>query len=168
MSTAWMWSLAHNRYFAIIPITSRWRKSPRPPSRLFNTSRGTCSLSVMRRCMVQSIGRITLPPAHEDEVVVEQTRSSPFHSQGVEVRFSSEDSFRSDLVDLLSLYQAMDVSSHHQSDLSLLRQDQSYRSFSKRCSNVLRTIVHPSRDCLMSLSPSSYWLEQRMLPSGQL
>lgn len=31
-----------------------------------------------------------------------------FHSQGVEVRFSSEDSFRSDLVDLLTLYKAVD------------------------------------------------------------
>jgi hypothetical protein len=31
-------------------------------------------------------------------------------SKGVEVRFSSEDSFRSNLVDLLSLYQAVDVS----------------------------------------------------------
>ncbi|KAG8423927.1 homocitrate synthase lys21 [Metarhizium acridum] len=30
-------------------------------------------------------------------------------SQGVEVRFSSEDSFRSDLVDLLSLYKAVDA-----------------------------------------------------------
>jgi homocitrate synthase len=30
------------------------------------------------------------------------------HSQGVEVRFSSEDSFRSDLVDLLTLYKAVD------------------------------------------------------------
>lgn len=29
-------------------------------------------------------------------------------SQGLEVRFSSEDSFRSDLVDLLSLYRAVD------------------------------------------------------------
>lgn len=29
-------------------------------------------------------------------------------SQGVEVRFSSEDSFRSDLVDLLTLYKAVD------------------------------------------------------------
>lgn len=28
--------------------------------------------------------------------------------QGVEIRFSSEDSFRSDLVDLLSLYKAVD------------------------------------------------------------
>lgn len=31
-----------------------------------------------------------------------------FNSQGVEVRFSSEDSFRSDLVDLLTLYKAVD------------------------------------------------------------
>lgn len=30
-------------------------------------------------------------------------------SQGVEVRFSSEDSFRSDLVDLLTLYKAVDA-----------------------------------------------------------
>ena len=30
------------------------------------------------------------------------------NSQGIEVRFSSEDSFRSDLVDLLSLYKAVD------------------------------------------------------------
>lgn len=30
------------------------------------------------------------------------------NSQGVEVRFSSEDSFRSDLVDLLTLYKAVD------------------------------------------------------------
>lgn len=30
------------------------------------------------------------------------------YSQGVEVRFSSEDSFRSDLVDLLTLYKAVD------------------------------------------------------------
>lgn len=30
------------------------------------------------------------------------------HSQGVEVRFSSEDSFRSDLSDLLTLYKAVD------------------------------------------------------------
>lgn len=29
-------------------------------------------------------------------------------SKGIEIRFSSEDSFRSDLVDLLSLYQAVD------------------------------------------------------------
>lgn len=29
--------------------------------------------------------------------------------EGVEVRFSSEDSFRSDLVDLLSLYKAVDA-----------------------------------------------------------
>ena len=33
-------------------------------------------------------------------------------SKGLEVRFSSEDSFRSDLVDLLSLYQAVDKVSH--------------------------------------------------------
>jgi homocitrate synthase len=32
-------------------------------------------------------------------------------SKGLEVRFSSEDSFRSDLVDLLSLYQAVDKAS---------------------------------------------------------
>lgn len=30
------------------------------------------------------------------------------NSKGVEVRFSSEDSFRSDLVDLLTLYKAVD------------------------------------------------------------
>ena len=30
-------------------------------------------------------------------------------SQGLEVRFSSEDSFRSDLVDLLTLYKAVDA-----------------------------------------------------------
>lgn len=29
-------------------------------------------------------------------------------SQGVEVRFSSEDSFRSDLVDLLNIYKSVD------------------------------------------------------------
>ncbi len=32
-----------------------------------------------------------------------------FSSEGVQVRFSSEDSFRSDLVDLLSLYKAVDA-----------------------------------------------------------
>ena len=116
-STEWMWSLAHYRYFASLPITSRWRKSPRQLSRSFNTSRGMCSLSVTRRCIVRSLGHTTLPPAHE--VIVEQSPSSPFHSQGVQVRFSSEDSFRSNLVDLLSLYQEMDVSTHHQGDLSL-------------------------------------------------
>jgi homocitrate synthase len=31
------------------------------------------------------------------------------NSKGVEVRFSSEDSFRSDLVDILALYQAVYV-----------------------------------------------------------
>lgn len=36
-----------------------------------------------------------------------------FHSQGREVRFSSEDSFRSDLVDLLSLYKAVDAVGVH-------------------------------------------------------
>ncbi|KAK5630172.1 hypothetical protein RRF57_005887 [Xylaria bambusicola] len=36
-----------------------------------------------------------------------------FSSQGVEVRFSSEDSFRSDLVDLLSLYKAVDKAGVH-------------------------------------------------------
>lgn len=35
------------------------------------------------------------------------------HSQGREVRFSSEDSFRSDLVDLLSLYKAVDAVGVH-------------------------------------------------------
>ena len=63
--------------------------------------------------MVQNLGCITLPPAAGHELVVEQTRNSSFHSQGIQVRFSSEDSFRSNLVDLLSLYQEMDVSSHH-------------------------------------------------------
>jgi len=29
-------------------------------------------------------------------------------SKGIEIRFSSEDSFRSDLVDLLSIYKAVD------------------------------------------------------------
>lgn len=31
-----------------------------------------------------------------------------YNSKGIEVRFSSEDSFRSDLVDILSLYKAVD------------------------------------------------------------
>jgi hypothetical protein len=35
------------------------------------------------------------------------------NSQGVEVRFSSEDSFRSDLVDLLTLYKAVDKAGVH-------------------------------------------------------
>lgn len=35
-------------------------------------------------------------------------------SHGIEIRFSSEDSFKSDLVDLLSLYSAVDkVGVHH-------------------------------------------------------
>ncbi len=34
-------------------------------------------------------------------------------SKGLEVRFSSEDSFRSDLVDLLSLYRAVDQAGVH-------------------------------------------------------
>ena len=34
-------------------------------------------------------------------------------SQGLEVRFSSEDSFRSDLADLLSLYKAVDNAGVH-------------------------------------------------------
>jgi homocitrate synthase len=37
-----------------------------------------------------------------------ESHTYTFHSQGVEVRFSSEDSFRSDLVDLLTLYKAVD------------------------------------------------------------
>lgn len=35
-------------------------------------------------------------------------RTNIWNSQGVEVRFSSEDSFRSDLVELLTLYKAVD------------------------------------------------------------
>jgi homocitrate synthase len=35
-------------------------------------------------------------------------KTNNYNSKGVEVRFSSEDSFRSDLVDLLTLYKAVD------------------------------------------------------------
>ena len=42
------------------------------------------------------------------ERIYEVRPSSNFAHTGIEVRFSSEDSFRSDLVDLLSIYQTVD------------------------------------------------------------
>ncbi|KAH6605459.1 putative homocitrate synthase [Trichoderma cornu-damae] len=49
----------------------------------------------------------------KDMVTIEKTAIEVINyvkSRGIEVRFSSEDSFRSDLVDLLQLYRAVDVS----------------------------------------------------------
>ena len=41
-------------------------------------------------------------------------------SKGLEIRFSSEDSFRSDLVDLLTLYSAVDKVGVHRVGVNLL------------------------------------------------
>ncbi|CEI62592.1 unnamed protein product [Fusarium venenatum] len=58
--------------------------------------------------VIRYIKRFVLPPYSRKSTLLTES-----FSQGKEVRFSSEDSFRSDLVDLLSLYQAVDKEGVH-------------------------------------------------------
>lgn len=52
-------------------------------------------IAYVKRCVSMPIPGVTF-------------KTDTCNSQGVEVRFSSEDSFRSDLVELLTLYKAVD------------------------------------------------------------
>lgn len=67
-------------------------------------------------------------------------------SQGVEVRFSSEDSFRSDLVDLLTLYKAVDKAGVNRvSDCLFFHIDDTtklIKTFYRLVSQILCTLLH--------------------------